>query len=208
MLRPCRARLARDSAGRSRGSISSISRWIASCAGTRSMPAGDGSYPGGTDAPPALGACGLARFSPDLQPDWRYPSSVDDAWRAISDWYALNVDGDTAWTSYYTDFPIVRVHEGVLTGWNNDVTGANALAVGGSRVALYGGSRPDHDRLAVGNISGDRLHITGEYRVVLPDGRRLPDKAHVIGRGPDLHILTDNDWYRLNLQDIPARPDD
>lgn len=162
---------------------------------------------GGPEAPPPLGACGLARFSPDLQPNWRYPSSVDNAWGAISDCYALNVDGDTAWTSYYTDFPIVRVHDGVLTGWNNDVR-ANALAVGDSRVALYGGSRPDHDRLAVGSISGERLHITCEYRVVLPDGRRLPDKTHVVGRGPDLHILTDNDWYRLNLHDIPAQPDD
>jgi hypothetical protein len=160
---------------------------------------------GDTGAPSPLGACGLARFSPDLRPDWRYPSS-DSPWGAISDCYALNVDGETAWTAYYTGFPIVRIQEGVLTGWDNDVT-AKALAVGGSRVALYGGYRPDYDRLAVGDLSGERLRITGEYRIVLPDGRSLPGSAYVVGRGPDLHILTDDDWYRLNLEDIPAEAD-
>jgi hypothetical protein len=162
---------------------------------------------GNTEAQPPLGACGLARFSPDLQPDWRYPSS-DNRWGAISDCYALNVDGDTAWTSYYTDFPVVRVHEGALAGWYNDVTSARALAVGDSRVALYGGSRPHRDRLVVGSLSGERLHITREYRVVLPDGQQLPANAYVIGRGPDLHIITDNDWYRLDIHDIPVQPDD
>lgn len=162
---------------------------------------------GEPESPPPLGACGLARFSPDLQPDWRYPSD-DSPWGSISDCYALNVDGETAWASYHTDFPIVRVDEGALTGWDNPVTGPTALAVDDTRVALYGGHGPYRDRLVVGSLSGDRLHTAGQYRIVLPDGQRLPENPHVIGRGPDLHILTDNDWYRLSLHDMPAQPGD
>jgi hypothetical protein len=165
-----------------------------------------GNYGWGGSGPTPLGACGLARFSPDLQPDWQFP--YDNPWDAISDCYALNIDGDTAWTCYYIDFPIVRVHEGVLTGWRNDIDGAKTLAVGDSRVALYGGYGADHNRLVVGDLGDERLHVTAEYRIVLPDGQPPPPGTQVIGRGPDLHFLTGNDWYRLDLDDIPAQPVD
>jgi hypothetical protein len=38
---------------------------------------------------------------------------------------------------------------------------------------------------------------------VLPNGDPLPKYTQVIGRGPDLHVLSGNDWYRLGLRDIP-----
>jgi hypothetical protein len=44
-----------------------------------------------------LGAPGLVRFSPELEPDWSFPSHADHPWGAIDDCYALNVDGDTVW---------------------------------------------------------------------------------------------------------------
>lgn len=53
-----------------------------------------------------------------MKADWRFPSHVGNPWGAISDCYALNVDSETAWTCYYTGFPIVRVHDGELTGWD------------------------------------------------------------------------------------------
>jgi len=118
----------------------------------------------------------------------------------------LNVDGATAWTCYYTDFPIVRVSEGKLTGWHNHVTGIKALAVSGSRAALYGGYGPDHDRLAVGLLDGDRFQQTGEYRLVLPGGAPLPPQALVIGRGACLHLLSGDDWYQLAISDLPRQP--
>ncbi|TDD95371.1 hypothetical protein [Actinomadura rubrisoli] len=153
-----------------------------------------------------IGSCGLARFSSNLEADWRFPSHVNNPWGAISDCYALNVDGDTAWTCYYTDFPIVRVHEGALTGWHGDGAAAHALITDGSRIALYGGYGADRDRLVAGQLADGRMRSTGEYRLVLPNGQKLPDGALVIGRGPDLHILTDADWYRLDLSDVPAQP--
>ncbi|WP_329432032.1 MULTISPECIES: hypothetical protein [unclassified Streptomyces] len=155
----------------------------------------------GTPAP--IGEYGLIRFSSDLETQWRFPSHTSEPWGAISDCYALNIDGDTAWACYYTDFPIVSVRDGVVTSWRNSVAGATALAVKDARVALLGGYGPHHDRLSVGTLDSEDLRVTDEYRIVLPDGRPLPMRTQVIGRGPDLHVLSGDDWYRLGLEDIP-----
>lgn len=153
----------------------------------------------GTPAP--MGSCGLARFSAKLRPEWRFPG--DGAADVIDDCYALNVDGETAWTCYYSDFPIVRIQNDRVTTWSNEIHGANAMAVAETRVALFGGYQADRHRLAVGDLIDGRLGITGEYRVVLPDGGPLPDRTRVEGRGRELHFLTDQDWYRLTVTDIP-----
>ncbi|WP_329565661.1 hypothetical protein [Streptomyces sp. NBC_01361] len=155
----------------------------------------------GTPAP--MGQYGLIRFSSDLETQWHFPSHTSEPWGAISDCYALNIDGDAAWACYYTDFPIVRIRDGVVTSWHNSVAGATALAVEDSRVALLGGYGPHHDRLSVGTLDSEELRVTAEYRIVLPNGDPLPQYTQVIGRGPDLHVLSGNDWYRLSLRDIP-----
>ncbi|MGW6424880.1 hypothetical protein ACWF82_19575 [Nocardia sp. NPDC055053] len=156
------------------------------------------------DGSPNPGACGLARFTPDLQLDWRFgdTTSLSTNVPSIYDCYALNIDGNTTWTCYYDDFSIVRIEDGVLTRWRNDVFGAEALAVDGDRIALYGGYGPVDGRLVVGTLSGGRMHATGEYRLTLPTGQPLAARTRVIGRGPDLHIITETDWYRLSLDDI------
>jgi hypothetical protein len=61
----------------------------------------------GHPGPPPLGSCGLARFSPSLRDARRY-DPADSAFGDISDCYALNIDGITAWACYYTGFPLVR----------------------------------------------------------------------------------------------------
>ena len=61
---------------------------------------------------------------------------------AVSGCYALNVDDMCAWACYDFDFPVVRIRDGAVTGWRNDIKGASALAVAGSRVALFGGYGP------------------------------------------------------------------
>jgi hypothetical protein len=163
-----------------------------------------GNYGWGHPGPPPVGACGLIRFAPDLSPAWRYPSA-DNPFQPIDDCYALNVDGTTAWTCYYSAFPIVRIHEGILTGWRNDIA-ANALAVDGSQVALRHSYYPDRSRLAVGLLQDGHFQVTGEYRLVLPGQADLPEHTQVIGRGPCLHFLTDNDWYQLIISDLPPQP--
>lgn len=159
--------------------------------------------PGG---PAPMGRQGLVRYSPGLQAEWDFPSHDDQPWGAISDCYALNVDDDAVWTCYYTGFPIVRIRDGALTAWRSSITGARALATAGSSVALLGGYGPDRDRLAVGTLTGEDLHVAVQYRIVLPDGQPLPAKAQAIGRGPDLHFLIGRDWYRLDLEHVPAQP--
>ncbi|EFL05446.1 predicted protein [Streptomyces sp. AA4] len=155
-------------------------------------------------AAPPVGRSGLVRFSADLTEDWRYPWSARMSWGHILDCYALNVDGDTAWTCFYTEWPVVRIRDGRVTGWRNEIRSATALAVRGSRLAFYGGYEPERDRLVAGVLDGDRYRVTGEYRLVLPDGQELPRDARVFGRGADLHIVTRHDWYRLSLEDLPA----
>ncbi|GAA2430154.1 hypothetical protein GCM10010191_49570 [Actinomadura vinacea] len=115
---------------------------------------------------------------------------------------ALSVDADTAWTCYYTDFPIVRVHEEALTGWHGGGAAANALITDGSRIALYGGYGADRDHLVAGRPDAEHRRMPGRT----PGGQKLPVDALVIGRGPDLHILTYADWYRLDLSDVAAEP--
>ena len=74
----------------------------------------------------------------------------------------------------------------------------------GSRVALFGGYGPDHDRLALAELGADRVQPVGGYRVVLPDEEPLPAGTEVIGRGRRLHFLTGIIWYQIDMDDIPA----
>ena len=157
----------------------------------------------GTDEP--VGAYGIVRFSPGLAPVWHYPRYTEvGPWDAVSDCYALNVDDMCAWACYDSDFPVVCIHDGAVRGWHNDIKGASALAVAGSRVALFGGYGPDHDRLALTELGADRAHPSGQYRVVLPGGELLPAGTQVIGRGSRLHVLTGTRWYQLDMDDIPV----
>ncbi|MEO6088149.1 MAG: hypothetical protein ABIQ18_34055 [Umezawaea sp.] len=153
---------------------------------------------------PPMGSCGLTRFSAAFAQEWHFPGDFEGVGGAISDCYALNVDDSTTWASYYDDFPIVRIHNDIVTGWHNDVHGARAIAVGGSRVALYGGYGPYRDRMVVGELGDDRFHVTGEYRLVQPDGQLLPQTAQVVGRGADLHVRVGDSWWRIGIEDIAA----
>jgi len=156
------------------------------------------------DGPEPVGAYGIVRFSPDLEPAWHYPKYTEvGPWDAISDCYALNVDDTSTWACYDSDFPVVRIRDDAVTGWHNDIKGASALAVAGSRVALFGGYGPNHDRLAVTELDAGRARLSGEYRVVLPDGEPLASCTQVIGRGSRLHFLAGSDWYQLDVGDIP-----
>ncbi len=155
---------------------------------------------GNRDSAPPVGRHGLSRWSSDLDLRWQYPAGE---WGAISSCYALNVHDDTAWAYYYTDFPVVRVDGDTVTGWHNDVSGASALAVDGSTVAFFGGYGPDQDKLITTVPLENRLLVTGEHRVVQPDGRPLPGSARVVGRGGELNFLVEDRWLRLSVQDLP-----
>jgi hypothetical protein len=156
---------------------------------------------GGTSSPEPVGAAGLIRFTADLQVDWRFPYE-GHPWGTIADCYALNVDGETAWTCYYTNFPLVRIDDNVMTGWRNTLaSGVKAIVVGERKVGLFGGYGADRDRLLVASLGESGLTALGEYRLVQPDGSPLP-AARIVARGPDLHLLAGPQWYRLSLADL------
>ena len=83
---------------------------------------------------------------------------------------------------YYRDFPVVRIEDGLVQGWSTQVLGANALAVLGDRVPLYGGYDPDHDRCLIGNLEDARYVETTRVRLGLPEGEEL-ESARIFGRG-------------------------
>ena len=169
------------------GSDTSTRAFTATTAGARST------------AEEPVGAYGIVRFSPGLEPAWHYPRYTEvGPWDAVSDCYALNVDDTCAWACYYADFPVVCIRDGTVTGWHNDIKGARALAVAGSRVALFGGYGPDYDRLALTELGADRAQPAGEYRIVLSDGAAAPARhsGHRPGKPPALP-------HRYQL--VPAR---
>ena len=160
---------------------------------------------GRADSPEPVGAYGIVRFTPALEPGWHLPKYTEiGPWGPISDCPALNVGDSCTWACYDSDYPVVRIRDDIVTGWDNDIKGPGALAVAGSRVALFGGYGPDHDRLALTLLSADRAQLAGEYRIVLPGGEPLPAGTQVIGRGSRLHFLTGTSWYRLDMDDIPG----
>jgi hypothetical protein len=58
----------------------------------------------------------MISFMISVVPDWHYPKYTEvGPWDAISDCYALNVDDTSAWACYYSDFPVVRIRDGVVT---------------------------------------------------------------------------------------------
>lgn len=158
-----------------------------------------GNYGWGDTVAP-IGSPGLIRFSPQLEPVWRYPSHVNNPWGAIDDCYALNVTDDAAWTCYYSGFPLVQIRDGeVAAGWRTPIDGAKAVAVSGNRVALFGGYSDQRDRLVIAELTGSAMRVTGTYRLVLPDGQPMPKQVTVVGRGPALHLITGDTWYQLSL---------
>ncbi|MEV0270532.1 hypothetical protein AB0H43_17260 [Hamadaea sp. NPDC050747] len=142
-----------------------------------------------------LGAAGMVRFSSRLRPEWRFANGPDP----IEECYALNLSGETAWSTYYSRFPIVRVDGDTVTSWPGTGSAAQALIVDGTRCALLGGYAADRDRLLAGDLT--RGHFRA-YQLILPGNRRLPSNAWVIGRGPHLHVFADTTWYRLDLDDL------
>jgi hypothetical protein len=150
--------------------------------------------------PAPIGQSGIARFDSNLIMQWEFPSHVDNRWGSVDDCYALNVVGEVAWACYYSDFPIVRIDGGRVSGWRNTVRGARALAVDyRGKILLAGGYGPERDRLVEGRLSNDGLEVINESRLTLPDGSELPPQAIIAGRGPDLFVIAGRNCYGTTL---------
>jgi hypothetical protein len=155
-------------------------------------PNKDGSWP--------VSASGIARFGPDGSVLWRF-NGEERADLSIADCYALALEGTTLWCCTYTDFPIIRVEDGIVDHWQNEVAGAGALAVDGDYVLLAGGYNDKSDRLALVRLVGDRAQQSGELRFQPPKR----DAAHLLqGQGSTLHIVGQGRWTRVSVASIRA----
>jgi hypothetical protein len=155
----------------------------------------------GGAGPRPIGAAGIVRFSSALDVEWEYPGATSGELEPIDDCYALNVIGDDVWACSYSDFDVVRIRAGAVRAWANDVEGVRAIAVSGESIALFGGYANDRDRLVIGSFAHDELEPDVTARLTMPNGRRLPADAVVVGRGEELHLLVDLEWFTWSLAD-------
>lgn len=138
--------------------------------------------------PEPIGAAGLVAFSAAGQPRFAYRADAAGT-DSICDAYALNVSGDDdAWVYFYTEFPIVRVHDGRYHVWHTNVAGATALAVRGKRALLYG----DYDRPGIARLLelGAKGSATVAATLSIVDGDGTPlIPQRVVGVGANLYLL-------------------
>ncbi|MFI6494500.1 hypothetical protein [Streptomyces sp. NPDC050564] len=147
---------------------------------------------------------GLRRWSHTGEPLWTY-RPVDGA-SEISDCYALNVSGRSAWACAYTHFPVleIRPDQGVKSHANK-VRGVKGLAVHDRRVALFGGYGNDHDRLVIGELTDTGVTAVTEGRLVRPDGTRL-GRRRLVCRGPRIYVQ-EEPFTGWEVLDISLQPD-
>jgi len=144
------------------------------------------SHPG----PPPIGAAGLVAFSPTGERRFAYDAAAART-DSICDAYAVNVanDGDV-WVYFYSEFPIVRIHEGTYQRWALGVGGARALAIRGDRALLFG----DHERPGLGRVTqlrtDGRAAVVAETTLTGPSGEPL-DSARATGIGERLIFIKD-----------------
>ncbi|AVH55267.1 MULTISPECIES: hypothetical protein [Streptomyces] len=142
---------------------------------------------------------GLRRWSHTGEPLWAY--HPEDGGGTISDCYALNVSGRSAWACAYTDFSLLEIgpDRGVRPH-ANQVRGANGLAVHDGRVTFFGGYVNDHDRLVIGELTDTGVTAVAERRLVRPDGTGLGPRR-LVCRGPRIYVQEDpfTEWTVLDI---------
>ncbi len=149
-----------------------------------------------------LGGDGLVRWSLDLRPVHYFADAADLG--SIDDCYAMNLDGESVWTCYYSDFPIVHIADDVERGWTNEIEGVAALLADGSACALIGGYGPEHDQVAAGRLGERAFERTFTGRLTLDGGDVTPRHTQLAANGSELNVFVGLTWYKLDLADLPG----
>ena len=150
-------------------------------------PNKDGSWP--------VSSGGIVRFDAEGKPSWLFNQNVDNRC-AVADSYAMTLSGNTLWACYYTDFPIVRVEEGRVSFWSNDIGGAKAIAVEDDVVMLAGGYSDEANRIALVRVERDTARQIGSLSIAPTSAA----SAWVKGRGSFLHVVVDGVWSKFSVQ--------
>jgi hypothetical protein len=151
----------------------------------------------GWDQP--LGHSGLMRFDGTGGAVWRY--DPPDPQRPIDDCYALDVGSDSTWACYYSDFPVVRIQGDEIRMWQNEVSGAHAIAATDGAVLFVGGYQENASRVVLARLGAESTDPIATFELRTPDGLVLRE-ASAIGRGPVLHVFNGPDWFRVDLRTL------
>jgi len=152
---------------------------------------------GGSD----IAEAGIAQFDGEGQVIWRFNDQAGGDF-SIDDCYALALDGATLWSCFYSNFPIVRVAQGRVTHWRNEIAGAKTLAVDGDHVLLAGGYKEESSRLALLHLADGEARLKGQWRFAPP----ALDRARLVqGRGGILHVVGSGVWRRIAVATLRAR---
>jgi hypothetical protein len=150
---------------------------------------------------------GLARFTPDLSPDWLYP--VGAGLPPVFDCYTLNVHAERAYICPYTDFHLISVADGEATDLGAaPYRSAHGLLMRGGEGAFLGGWGPEYDLVTPIRLTREGVEVFGsQCRIVLPDGIEAQRLRYTF-RGDKLHAFVRGVWYVVTLDDLldtPAR---
>lgn len=160
-----------------------------------------GNFGWGAPGPPPLGSAGLVLWSGELTKEWEF---TDGGSTLISDCYALNVSDDGVLACSYTDFPLIRIRDDVVSVAPTDgIVGPAGILADGDTIAVIDAHARTR-RILIGQF-GSTFRPTSRARLRIP---RAPDPARtrLTCRGASAHYFVDADWYRADL-DHAAAPD-
>jgi hypothetical protein len=144
-------------------------------------------------------APGLRHWSATGESLWSYrPAASADS---ISDCYALNVSGRTAWACPYTRFPLLEIGAGhAVRVRENPVRSVLGFAVHAERVVLFGRHGDRTGRLVDCRLTDAAVEPLAESTLVRPDGSPL-GRRRMVSRGPRLYVQEEpaTEWTVLDI---------
>jgi hypothetical protein len=152
-----------------------------------------GNFGWGNPGPEPVGSTGLACFTPNGERVWHFPG-------AMTDCYALNVQGAEVAAYYYTDFPMCKVSRDFeVTYWKTDLRGCRELALAGSTVFLSGQYEDPRNIGYLGSLGADRLEDVRQVRLMLPEDVEWSASSTLLGRGRHVYCFDTSGTYRATL---------
>jgi hypothetical protein len=146
---------------------------------------------------------GLARFTPDLSPDWLYP--INTGLPEVFDCYTLNVDAKRAYICPYTDFHLISIADGNAVDLGvAPYRSAHGLLMRGGEGAFLDGWGPEYDLVTPIRLTREGVETFGfQCRIVMPDGTEA-QRLRSTFRGDTLHAFLRGTWYVVTLNDLFA----
>lgn len=123
---------------------------------------------------------------------------------SIADCYALNVFDEEVWACTYTDFPIWQMIGKEENLWNSKLSGTKAIAISNPYVIAAGGYRDKLNRLVVLRLENDEVVTIGVWQI--PQIRNENSEVLLLdGRADQLHLVSDENWYRWTVSQFRVK---